>query len=477
MDNLYQKLKDNLTPSQTGVIDYEGEHSRYQINNNKGSKILIKNIHFLFTCDEAEKLQAHQNYSIAIKDGTIIEAGVADTIKSENFDIIYDAGKRGGTVVTPGFINTHAHPPMYLMRSAMMLDEGEGIDETIAAMPSWERAMTDEDFTISAIGDLSEQQKYGITATLSHYNCFYPIEYAATLTKQNLINAISVVSNAHPENSPELIKQLLPEIKKAHSKLAIALHYPHKATAEILDKVKKLIEDNNLLFTCHFAESEQVAQTCVENHGLRETALLEKYGLLNKNTILSHAIHVNDEEIKKLIKNKVGISHLPTSNTIHKSGVFPFWKFYDNGGREFITLGTDGVVSKSRLDLLTESYQTRITHLYDRTVKFGSLFKMMTVNAARVLNMPDRGRIIKGQKADLVFWKLRDRGTIPYDESNPMTILGNIITHGGRVVRDLMINGQFVIKNRRHQLIDETKLLSELQEHHMKMRERVVKQK
>jgi len=471
MNNFFQKLKIDLTPK---IINHENqERSRYQINSTQENKILIKNIPFLFTCDKNEKLQSLKNQSVAIKDGVITDVNDINKVSEDGYDIIYDAGKRGGIVVTPGFINTHAHPPMYLMRSAMMLDEGEGIDDTIAAMPAWERAMTDEDFTISTIGDLSEQQKYGITTTLSHYGIFNPIEEATKITNQNVINAVSVVSNTHPENSPALIKELANQFKNTFSTLGIALHYPHKATAEILKEVKELVDKYNLIFTCHFAESEQVAKICVEKHGLRETDLLEKYGLLSEKTILSHVIHVNDEEIKKLIKNKVGISHLPTSNTIHKSGVFPFWKFYDYGGREFLTLGTDGVVSKSRLDLLTESYQTRITHLYDRTVKFGSLFKMMTVNAARILNMPERGRIIKGQQADLVFWKLRDRGTMPYDEKNPMTILGNIITHGGRSVRDLMINGKFIIKNRKHQLIDETKLLSALQESHMEMRKRM----
>jgi len=472
MSNIFQKLQSELTPLSKNNT-HNSDHGRYQINNLEGKRILIKNIPFLFTCDENEKLKAHQKQSIVVQDDKIIDVNDADKITEENFDIIYDAGKRGGIVVTPGFINTHAHPPMYLMRSAMMLDEGEGIDEAIAAMPKWERAMNDEDFAISAIGDLSEQQKYGITTTFSHYGIFNPIEEATKITQQNIINALSVVSNTHPENSPDTISELLKNKDDFKSEIAIALHYPHKATAEILDQVKKLIDENNLLFTCHFAESEQVVNKCLEKHGLRETELLEKHGLLNNKAILSHVIHVNDEEIKKLIKNKVGISHLPTSNTIHKSGTFPFWKFYDNGGREFITLGTDGVVSKSRLDLLTESYQTRMTHLHDRTVKFGSLFKMMTVNAARVLNMPNRGRIIKGQQADLVFWKLRDRGTMPYDENDPITILGNIITHGGRVVRDLMINGEFIIRSRRHQLIDETKLLSQLQEHHMEMRKRV----
>jgi len=98
---------------------------------------------------------------------------------------------------------------------------------------------------------------------------------------------------------------------------------------------------------------------------------------------------------------------------------------------------------------------------------------MMTANGARVLNMKDRGKIIAGHKADICFWKLKDRGCIPYDKDNPVTLLGNIITHGGRYVRDLMINGKFVIKDRKHVLIDESKLLEEIQKAHISIRKRI----
>jgi cytosine/adenosine deaminase-related metal-dependent hydrolase len=99
----------------------------------------------------------------------------------------------------------------------------------------------------------------------------------------------------------------------------------------------------------------------------------------------------------------------------------------------------------------------------------------MTINGAAVTHMPDRGRILPSFKADLCFWKLRDRGFIPYDEKNPFTLLGNLITHNGRTVRDLMINGKFIIKNRRHLFIDESKLLDRLQARHMEMRKRINK--
>ncbi|MFA5925471.1 MAG: amidohydrolase family protein [Parcubacteria group bacterium] len=470
-EKLYKRIKSSLR-----AIPFEESAKHSRLKDKRGRKpktILIKNIPYLFSCDETEKLRCYENHSIIIQGDTIKEVLPSKKVKHQKFDNTYDAGMRGGIVVTPGLINAHAHPPMYLMRSAMMLDEGEGVDETIASFPQWEQVMSEEDYSYSSIGDITEQQKGGITTTLSHFSSYHPLEIAARATKQNVINAVSVASSVHPENSPELIERLVKENKNDSSHLAICFHYVYKASPKVLKEVKRLSDKYDLLITCHMAESENVAEQCLRKHRMREVETLEKYHLLTNRTIVSHSIYINDAEIRKLIKNKVGVVHLPTSNVIHKSGTFPLWKFRDFEGSQFLSLGTDGVVSKSRLDLLSEAYQTRVTHLYNRTVKFGSLFKMMTVNGARVLNMPDRGRILPGMKADLAFWKLKDRGFIPFDQKNPMTLLGNLVTHGGRVVRDLMINGQFIVAGRRHQLVNESKLLAELQKRHMALRKRV----
>ncbi|MFA6394066.1 MAG: amidohydrolase family protein [Patescibacteria group bacterium] len=450
-------------------------HSRLKVNKADYQTILIKNAPYIFTCDENDKLKVRENYSIVIENGIIKKAAPAQEIQADekSFDLIYDAGKRGGIVITPGLINTHAHPPMYLLRSSMSLDEGEDLNETLKNLYLWEKEMTPEDFAVSTIGDLTEEQKNGITTTLSHYNYFQPVDFAAETTGQNLINAISVASHVSPDNQPELIEKLASVAASSASRLAMSVHYLYRAKPEVLKKVKKLIEKHDLLFTCHFAETPKAVKETLKIHKLRETEVLKKYGLLNSNTLISHAVHLNDKDILTLAKARVGVVHLPTSNTIHKSGTFPFWKFHDAGGYPRVALGTDSVVSKSRLDLLSEAFQTRMTHIFDRTVKFGSLFKMMTINGARVLKYPDRGKILPGFKADLAFWKLKDRCSTPYDEKKPITILGNIITHHGGAVRDLMINGRFVVKERRHVLVDESKLLELLQEKHMEMRRRM----
>ncbi|HHX58869.1 MAG TPA: amidohydrolase family protein [Candidatus Moranbacteria bacterium] len=470
--NLEKKVSQSI--EKLHFPNYESEeHSRYVVRKKNYSSVLIKRIPYLFTCNETNKLVCLQNYSILIEGDEIkAVAPPEEKIEEDRFDLIYDASKRGGTVVTPGFINAHAHSPMYFLRSSMFLDEGENLGATLSKLPVWESKMNAEELTLSAIGDLTEQQKFGVTTTLSHYNNFESLDQAARLTGQNVINAISVASHVSPKNSPQLIEDLM-EKERTFSKLAMAVHYLYKASPEVLRKVQSLIEKNNLLFTCHFAETKGVVKKNFQIHGESEVAVLDRYGLLNKKTLVSHAVHLGSEEIAKLVKGKVGVVHLPTSNQIHKSGTFPFWNFHKAGGFDRIGLGTDSVISKSRLDILTEAYHTRITHLYLKTVKFGSLFKMMTINGARILGEEKKGRIVPGMKADLVFWKLKDRGFIPFDEKNPFSLIGNLITHSGRTARDVMVGGRFVIKDRRHQKIDESKLLETTQNWHMRLRGKV----
>jgi len=447
-------------------------HSRYTINKKKYARVLVHNIPFLFTTDKDDHILTLQNHSVVIENDIIADVLPAADCSTDGFDIIYDAGKRGGTVITPGLINTHAHVHMYLMRSAMMLDEGENIDETIAAMAQWQRFETDAAHAIAAIGDITEQQKHGITTTLSHGPSFEAVEEATKATKHNTINAVSAISNSRPDNTPKMAAAHLADTSTA-SRPAVSLHYLYKANEAVLKTMASLQEQYGALLTFHMAESEYVTEQTKKNLGDNEVGVLKRFGLLNSNSLASHVLHINEAGIKDMATHKVGIAHLPTSNIIHKSGTFRFWDFEEAGAFPYLSLGTDSVVSKNRLDILTEAYQTRVTHLYRRTVKFGSLFKMMTTNGARVLHEPNRGKILPGYKADICFWKLKDRGFIPYDETDPLTLLGNIITHGGRYVRDLMINGSFVIKDRKHILVDESKLLEETQRAHMAMRTRV----
>lgn len=476
-----QKITAAISKVEEGELPYplREKHSRYTHLNEKieARTIVVHKPRFMITADAKGEVQVMKDRSLYIEDGVITD--VFDPKKKKidfnKVDLIFDGGKRGGLAVTPGFINAHAHPPMYLLRSSLMLEKGENLEKALHKMFLLESKMTNEDFYISAIGDLTEEQKNGITTTLSHYAVFEPIDQAAALIQQNVINAVSAVSNSHPENTPAYVEKLLKNRDKYYSQLAVAIHYAHKAKPAVLKKVSEVVRKYRTLFTLHAAETAHAAEQQIRVHGMSTVMTLKKYGLANSRTILSHGVHLTEEEIALIAKKNIGVVHLPTSNRLHKSGLFNYPMFAKYKATHQIALGTDSVISKNSLDILSEALQARLMHQDKYTIFYEELFKMMTCNAADMLHMKKQGRILPGYRADLAFWKVRDRGFIPYDETDPVTIIGNMITHGGRNVRDLMINGKFVISNRKHNLVNETSLLDRLQDHHQRLRKRVGK--
>lgn len=464
--------------SETDYDTKRKNRSRYTMlgQPKKLKRILIHGAAFVITVDGTGKLKVLANRSIYIVDGKIKEVFPMNkkSISINKIDLIYDASKRSGIVITPGFINAHAHPPMYLLRSSMTLDKGNIVDQ-VKKMATLEQKMNEHDFFLGAVGDFTEEQKYGITTTLSHYAKFEPIDDAARITKQRVINAISVASNSHPKNTPAMAQKILNNRKKYYSTPALAMHYLHRATPDKIKQIKVMLKKHKVLLTMHSAETEEWVDLCIKKFGKRPIEVLVDMGLAGPNLILSHSVHVTDKEIKLIKKYKIGIVHLPTSNKIHRSGEFKYPLFVKYKADKQIALGTDSVISKNSLDLLSEALQARIMHQGTHRVLYEDLFKMMTSQAADILQLSNLGRIAPGYQADLSFWKLRDRGFMPYNENKPLSLVGNMITHGGRNIRDLMINGEFIISNRVHSLIDEGQLLSELQEAHMKLRRRLDK--
>ncbi|HLC89422.1 MAG TPA: amidohydrolase family protein, partial [Patescibacteria group bacterium] len=292
-----QTLADALKDEASYLLERQ-KHTRYQLLSRPGKtkRILIHGAAFLITVDAKNKLQVLPKHSVYIVDGIIKEVFRANQnkISRNKIDLLYDASKRGGIVATPGFINGHAHPPMYLLRSSMTLDKGNVVDQ-VAKMAKLEAKMNNEDFFLGAVGDFTEEQKNGITTTLSHYGVFEPIEKAAKITKHNVINAVSAVSNSHPKNSPAMVERILKKRKNYFSTPAIAIHYLHRTSPAQLKKIKQLIKKYNVLLTMHAAETESWVEECVRRYGKRTVEALVDLGLAGPNVILSHAVHLTDD--------------------------------------------------------------------------------------------------------------------------------------------------------------------------------------
>lgn len=61
------------------------------------------------------------------------------------------------------------------------------------------------------------------------------------------------------------------------------------------------------------------------------TDVYDRHGILRETTILAHAVHLTDDEIRMVKERNAGISHCPTSNFNLCSGVAPIGKYLDKG--------------------------------------------------------------------------------------------------------------------------------------------------
>ena len=123
--------------------------------------------------------------------------------------------------------------------------------------------------------------------------------------------------------------------------VALAPCSPFSVTEEIMLGIADLAKKSGVRTHTHLAETEDETIFCKESFGLSPLDYLEKVNWLNNRTWLAHGIYFSDEEIDRLGKSKVGITHCPTSNMILGSGICPVSKLIEAGCP--VGLGVDGL--------------------------------------------------------------------------------------------------------------------------------------
>lgn len=133
-----------------------------------------------------------------------------------------------------------------------------------------------------------------------------------------------------------------------------------------------------------------------------ELSRLEAAGALGANTVLVHGLGLRARDVDRVLERNAGVVWCPSSN------LFMFGKTLDPrpfASRGALALGTDSRLTGA-VDLLAE---LRVAS--SRGLSTGELLSLVTTSAARLLGVPDAGRLVARGPAD--FLLLRDRGGDP----------------------------------------------------------------
>jgi 8-oxoguanine deaminase len=364
---------------------------------------------------------------LVIADGRIVECVGRGKGPATAYDSVFDASRH---VVLPGLINTHHHFYQTLTRAHPSAINKELFDWLKALYPVWSR-LTPEAHRLATRVALVELLMSGVTTTSDHHYLFphglddamdIQVEEARALGMRLTVTRgsmnLSVKDGGLPPDSVvqdevTILADCERTIGKYHQRgegamvqVALAPCSPFSVTTSLMCACGELAAKHDCRLHTHLAETHDEDAFCRATFGKNPVDYLESVGWLNDRTWLAHGIHFSADEINRLGKAGVGVSHCPTSNMVLASGQCRTRDLEAAGSP--VGLGVDGSASSDSSNLMEAvRHALMINRLtYDATVTHLDALRWATEGSARCLGRNDIGRIAVGKQADLAFFTL-----------------------------------------------------------------------
>lgn len=419
-------------------------------------KILIKNCSLIREIDPGDNYKIGQ---IEIKDKKIAYAG-ATRETTDDFDRIIDGS---GMVALPGFINSHTHSAMSLMR-------GYGDDMPLMKWlrnriwPAEER-LTGEDVYWGAQLSIAEMLKGGTTAFADMY--FFMDEVAKAVKETGIRADLSIGLVSTTDDWQERLDNSRRFFQKwngsADGRINVSLgpHAPYTCTPKFLASVSELAEELGAKIHIHLAETLDEIRQIKERHGKTPFEYALEAGIFKGRVIGAHCIHIIDGDMDIMKEYDVNAVYNPQSNMKLGSGVAPVQRMLDKGIN--VALGTDSSCSNNNLDMIEEMRSAALLqkiNLMDAEVlPAATALKMATENGAKALGIEDKVGVLKeGMRADLVLIDL-DKPHL-YPQHN---LISNIVysAKGGDVAYTL-VDGRVLVEKGHLTHMDEERIFYEV---------------
>ena len=224
--------------------------------------------------------------------------------------------------------------------------------------------------------------------------------------------------------------------------IALSPCSPFSVTKSMMESTSRLAHKHNVRMHTHLSETEDENQFCLKKYGCRPIDYLEQVGWLNDKAWLAHAIHYTDEELVRLGKAGVGMSHCACSNMILSSGICRTVEAERCGCK--IGLGVDGSASNDHSNMIMELRTAFLLQRlkYSAQVSYLDVFRWGTQGGAAVLGRPELGVLAVGKQADIAMFKLNEIQFFGAD--NPLAAL---IVCGATRADRVMVKGQWMVED------------------------------
>lgn len=381
-----------------------------------------------------------------------------------------------GLAVLPGFVNAHTHTVLTALRGTVEDWDGEIIYRYMSpvsyTMSDQERA------TMAALGCL-EAIRSGTTTLVDPFR--HVPSYAGAMADTGLRLWLSescadidtrkirfgeygvdeAFGQAFLDRTQELV-ETWHGARNGRVNCQIAAHAPDNCSPAMLRKLKDMAERHDLTRTCHLAQSMDEVAAVKAAHGLSPAAYLDREGFLGPDLTSAHWTYCTPTDIALLAERGVQMAHNPANSSRKGPHTVSIGLIRDAGVK--IALGTDNMTE----DLFHALKIGLILHRGGRgrdqeggvDPQPQDMLDMITRNAARSVGaQAEIGSIEAGKKADLTIIDLNQPAMRPL-----LRLVPNLVHYGHPgIVHSVIVDGEFVMRDRKVLTMDEQALLDEAQ--------------
>jgi 5-methylthioadenosine/S-adenosylhomocysteine deaminase len=397
--------------------------------------------------------------TVVKKDVCIEENSISQVGKNLHGADIFDAT---GMLVMPGFVNTHTHLAMTLLRGyADDMPLQEWLYDYI-----WPREahLTAEDCYYGNLLGIIEMLHTGTTCFSDMY--FYEDQALKAAQKAGIRAVLSygMTDRMCEERGMRVINQthnLLHEIRNnGLIDVGFGPHSPYTCSPEFLMKIQDYAQKEGKIVHIHLHETQAEINEFKDSHGKSPLEFLESIGFLQDNVCAAHVVHCSIKEREILKKRNVKVLHCPSSNLKLSNGVAPVSEMMEEG--ICVTLGTDGAAANNTLDMIRETrLMTLLQKMGDPSgLCADSALTIATENGGKALGW-NTGKIAPGYCADMIFIDLNHFSMTPRHN-----FLSNVVySLNASAVDTVIIHGNMVMKKGKILTLNEEDILEKAQAH------------
>ena len=445
---------------------------------------LLFNDTVLLTCDATHRAIDHA--SLAVVGDRIVGLGKREDLERQ-FPHLPRFDARG-LAIMPGMVNAHTHTVLMALRGTV--EDWPG-DIIYRYMTPVSYAMSDEERGIIAQLGCVEAIRSGTTTIVDPFRFVagYVDAMAATGLRLWVSEACADIDTRRirhgdyridPAFGDTFVARATDLIDRYHGsyggrvRCQVAAHAPDNCSPAMLQRLRELAERRGLTRTIHLAQSLGEVASVRERHGVTSAAYLAREGYLGPDLVAAHWTFCDRDDIALLAAHGVQMAHTPASISrrgLHKALLGPI---RDAGVS--VALGTDNMSEDMFQAMAIGSIAWRTGRGRDGADLLDGRGGAAASNEGGVLPTPqdilaaatragarsvgaeaEIGSPEVGKKADLTLIDLNTPAM------RPMIRLPSNLVHYGHpgVVHSVIVDGEFVMRDRKVLSVDEPALLAE----------------